>query len=99
MIDTYENVWAADKGTTPDSYDLPEIYGALRGNVGGNITINAHGSLCRIFSVQVIPLSRLCYSKCTDVELKNSEYDTEYDEGYLFGLWERGIPAATANLP
>ena len=34
----------------------------------------------------------------TDVELKNSEYDTEYDEGYIFGLWERGIPA-TAKGP
>ena len=41
-IDTYENAWAWDKGTTPTSYDLPEIYGALRGNVGGSITINAH---------------------------------------------------------
>ena len=44
VIDTYENVWAWDKGTEPDSDDLPNIYGALRGDVGGSITINVYGS-------------------------------------------------------
>ena len=44
VIDTYENVWAWDKETEPDSDDLPNIYGALRGDVGGSITINVHGS-------------------------------------------------------
>ena len=98
-IDTYENVWAWDKGTTPDSYDLPEIYGALRGNVGGNITINAHGShVQNIFGASDSVVQGSVTVNATDVELKNSEYDTEYDEGYLFGLWERGIPA-TANGP
>ena len=48
-IDTYENVWSWDKGVDPTTdhdkwYDIPEIYGAIRGNVGGSITINAHGS-------------------------------------------------------
>lgn len=98
-IDTYENVWAWDKGTTPDSYDLPEIYGALRGNVGGNIPINAHGShVQNIFGASDSVVQGSVTVNATDVELKNSEYDTEYDEGYLFGLWERGIPA-TANGP
>ena len=98
-IDTYENVWAWDKGTTPDSYDLPEIYGALRGNVGGNITINAHGShVQNIFGASDSVVQGSVTVNATDVELKNSEYDTENDEGYLFGLWERGIPA-TANGP
>ena len=98
-IDTYENVWAWDKGTTPDSYDLPEIYGALRGNVGGNITINAHGShVQNIFGASDSVVQGSVTVNATDIELKNSEYDTEYDEGYLFGLWERGIPA-TANGP
>lgn len=98
-IDTYENAWAWDKGTTPDSYDLPEIYGALRGNVGGNITINAHGShVQNIFGASDSVVQGSVTVNATDVELKNSEYDTEYDEGYLFGLWERGIPA-TANGP
>lgn len=98
-IDTYENVWAWDKGTTPDSYDLPEIYGALRGNVGGNITINAHGShVQNIFGASDSVVQGSVTVNATDVELKNSEYDTEYDEGYIFGLWERGIPA-TANGP
>lgn len=98
-IDTYENAWAWDKGTTPDSYDLPEIYGALRGNVGGNITINAHGShVQNIFGASDSVVQGSVTVNATDVELKNSEYDTEDDEGYLFGLWERGIPA-TANGP
>ena len=98
-IDTYENAWAWDKGTMPDSYDLPEIYGALRGNVGGNITINAHGShVQNIFGASASSVQGSVTVNATDVELKNSEYDTEDDEGYIFGLWKRGIPA-TANGP
>lgn len=98
-IDTYENVWAWDKGTTLDSYDLPEIYGALRGNVGGNITINAHGShVQNIFGASDSVVQGSVTVNATDVELKNSEYATDDDEGYIFGLWERGIPA-TANGP
>lgn len=98
-IDTYENVWAWDKGTTPDSYDLPEIYGALRGNVGGNITINAHEShVQNIFGASDSVVQGSVTVNATDVELKNSEYETDDDEGYIFGLWERGIPA-TANGP
>lgn len=99
VIDTYENVWAWDKGTTPTSYDLPEIYGALRGNVGGNITINAHGShVQNIFAASDSVVQGSVTVNATDVELKNSEYDTEYDEGYIFGLWQRVDPA-TANGP
>ena len=98
-IDTYENAWAWDKGTTPDSYDLPEIYGALRGNVGGNITINAHGShVQNIFGASDSAVQGSVTVNATDVELKNSEYNTEYDEGYIFGLWQRVDPA-TANGP
>ena len=98
-IDTYENAWAWDKGTTPDSYDLPEIYGALRGNVGGNITINAHGShVQNIFGASDSVVQGSVTVNATDVELKNSEYNTEYDEGYIFGLWQRVDPA-TANGP
>ena len=97
-IDTYENAWAWDKGTEPDSYDLPEIYGALRGNVGGNITINAHGShVQNIFGASDSVVQGSVTVNATDVELKNSEYNTEYDEGYIFGLWERGIPATAVG--
>ena len=98
-IDTYENVWAWDKGTTPDSYDLPDIYGALRGDVGGSIMINAHGShVENIFGASDSVVQGAVTVNTTDVELKNSEYNTEYDEGYIFGLWERGVPA-TAKGP
>ena len=98
-IDTYENAWAWDKGTEPTSYDLPEIYGALRGNVGGNITINAHGShVQNIFGASDSVVQGSVTVNATDVELKNSDYETDDDEGYIFGLWERGIPA-TAKGP
>ena len=98
-IDTYENVWAWDKGTEPDSYDLPDIYGALRGDVGGSIMINAHGShVQNIFGASDSVVQGAVTVNTTDVELKNSEYNTEYDEGYIFGLWERGVPA-TAKGP
>lgn len=97
-IDTYENAWAWDKGTTPTSYDLPEIYGALRGNVGGNITINAHGShVQNIFGASDSVVQGSVAVNATDVELKNSEYDTEYDEGYIFGLWQRVDPATAVG--
>lgn len=99
VIDIYENVWAWDKGTNPTSYDLPEIYGAIRGDVGGNITINAHGShVQNIFGASDSNVEGSVTVTATDVELKNSEYNTEYDEGYIFGLWEKGIPA-TAGGP
>ena len=98
-IDTYENAWAWDKGTTPDSYELPEIYGALRGNVGGNITINAHGShVQNIFGASASVVQGSVTVNATDVELKSSLYETDDDEGYIFGLWEKGIPA-TAKGP
>ena len=98
-IDTYENVWAWDKGTEPDSYDLPEIYGALRGDVGGSITINAHGShVQNIFAASDSVVQGSVTVNATDVELKNSLYETDDDEGYIFGLWEKGIPA-TAGGP
>ena len=97
-IDTYENVWAWDKGTEPTSYDLPEIYGALRGNVGGNITINAHGShVQNIFAASDSAVQGSVTINATDVELKNSEYNTEYDEGYIFGLWQRVDPATAVG--
>ena len=87
------------KELSPPRYNLPEIYGALRGNVGGNITINAHGShIQNIFGASDSEVQGSVTVNATDVELKNSYYDTEYDEGYLFGLWERGIPATAVGL-
>ena len=96
-IDTYENVWAWDKGTTPDSYDLPEIYGALRGNVGGNITINAHGShVQNIFGASDSVVQGSVTVNATDVELKNSEYDTEYDEGDILANYKSTVTGKCA---
>lgn len=98
-IDAYENVWGWDRNTKPTTYDLPEIYGALRGNVGGNITINAHGShVANIYGASDSVVQGGVTINATDVELRSSLYETEYDEGYIMGLWERGIPS-TANGP
>lgn len=100
VIDAYENVWSWDKGTDPKSYDIPEIYGAIRGTVGGDITINAHGShVQNIFGASDSVVSGAVTINATDVDLRNSLYgDEDYDEGYVFGLWEKGIPA-TAEGP
>ena len=85
VIDTYENVWVWDKGTEPDSHDLPNIYGALRGDVGGNITINVHGShVQNIFGASDSNVQGSVTVTAKDVELKNSEYNTEYDEGDIY---------------
>ena len=98
-IDAYENVWGWDRNTKPTTYDLPEIYGALRGNVGGNITINAHGShVANIYGASDSVVQKGVTINATDVELRSSLYETKYDEGYIMGLWERGIPS-TANGP
>ena len=98
-IDAYENVWGWDRNTKPTTYDLPEIYGALRGNIGGNITINAHGShVANIYGASDSVVQGGVTINATDVELRSSLYETEYDDGYIMGLWERGIPS-TANGP
>ncbi len=98
-IDTYENVWDWDKGTNPDRNDLPDVYGSFRGDVGGDITINAHGSHVEsIYGASDSNIQGSVTINATDVELKNSDYGTKYDEGYIIGLWERGIPS-TANGP
>lgn len=98
-IDAYENVWGWDRNMKPTTYDLPEIYGALRGNVGGNITINAHGShVANIYGASDSVVQKGVTINATDVELRSSLYETKYDEGYIMGLWERGIPS-TANGP
>ena len=86
-IDTYENVWSWDKGIDPttddDLYDLPEIYGAIRGNVGGSITINAHGShVQNIYGASdESNVTGDVTINATNVELKNCYYGTEDDEG------------------
>lgn len=86
VIDTYENVWAWDKGTEPDSYDLPNIYGALRGNVGGSITINVHGSHVEdITGADRSNVTGNVTINAVNAELKNSYYeDEDYDEGDIY---------------
>ena len=91
VIDTYENVWAWDKGTKPTSDDLPNIYGALRGDVGGSITINAHGS--HVENITGASDSSTVGGdvtiNATNVELKNSYYeDPDYDEGDIYANYD-----------
>lgn len=92
-IDAYENVWGWDKDKAIP-YDVPEIYGAYRGDVGGNITINAHGS-------HVENITGAAYKStvkgnviinATGVELKNSYYeDEDYDEGDIYANYSSTI--------
>lgn len=95
-IDTYENVWSWDKGVDPTTdhdkwYDIPEIYGAIRGNVGGSITINAHGS--HVENITGASDSSTVGGdvtiNATNVELKNSYYeDSDYDEGDIYANYD-----------
>ena len=94
-IDTYENLWAWDKGTTPTTYDLPEIHGALDGTVGGNITINAQGShLTNIFGAGESTVQGSVTVNATDVKLATN-VDPDHPEGYIAGLW--GYEACTVG--
>lgn len=86
-IDTYENVWGWDKNKAPGPNDIHQIFGALYGTVGGDITINAHGShLTNIYGAGESTVQGSVSVNATNVELKS--YDTEYYEGDLFGLWK-----------
>ena len=92
-IDAYENAWGWDKDKAIP-YDVPEIYGAYRGDVGGNITINANGS-------HVENITGAAYKStvqgnviinATGVELKNSYYeDEDYDEGDIYANYSSTI--------
>lgn len=88
-IDTFENVWGWDKGTVPDSYDLPNINGAIMGRVGGDITINVQGShLQDIYGAsEDSSVSGTVTINTINAELKNSLYgDPDYDEGDILAL-------------
>ena len=102
IIDTYENVWGWEKGTEPSSYDIPNIYGAICSNVGGDITINAHAShMENITGVESSTVKGSVTINATDVELKNSYYETEYDNGDIYGLYEysgKGISTAQGSV-
>lgn len=98
-IDTYENVWSWDKGVDPTTdydkwNDIPEIYGAIRGNVGGSITINAHGS--HVENITGASDSSTVGGdvsiNATNVELKNYYYeDPDYDEGDILANYKSTV--------
>ena len=98
-IDTYENVWSWDKGVDPTTdedkwEDIPEIYGAIRGNVGGSITINAHGS--HVENITGASDSSTVGGdvtiNATNVELKNYYYeDPDYDEGDILANYNSTV--------
>ena len=85
-IDTYENVWGWDKNKDPDPYDNPlQIFGALYGTVGGDITINAHGShLTNIYGAGDSTVQGSVSVNATNVDLN----DPYFVEGDVVGLWE-----------
>lgn len=103
-IDTYENVWSWDKGVDPTTdhdkwYDIPEIYGAIRGNVGGSITINAHGS--HVENITGASDSSTVGGdvtiNATNVELKNYYYeDPDYDEGDILANYKSTVTGKCA---
>ena len=103
-IDTYENVWSWDKGVDPTTdhdkwYDIPEIYGAIRGNVGGSITINAHGSHVENITgaSDSSKVGGDVTINATNVELKNYYYeDPDYDEGDILANYKSTVTGKCA---
>ena len=103
-IDTYENVWSWDKGVDPTTdhdkwNDIPEIYGAIRGNVGGSITINAHGSHVEDITgaSDSSTVGGDVTINATNVELKNYYYeDPDYDEGDILANYESTVTGKCA---
>ena len=92
-IDAYENVWGWDKDKAIP-YDVPEIYGAYRGDVGGNITINANGSHVENITGAAYKstVNRNVIINATGVELKNLYYEDEYyDEGDIYANYSSTI--------
>ena len=80
-------------------YDIPEIYGAIRGNVGGNITINAHGS--HVENITGASDSSTVGGdvtiNATNVELKNYYYkNPDYDEGDILANYESTVTGKCA---
>ena len=93
-IDTYENVWGWDKNADAIPDDVPEIYGALRGDVGGNITINTHGSHVENITgaSTASTVGGDVVINATEVELKNKYYeDADYDEGDIYANYNSQI--------
>ena len=94
-IDTYENVWGWDKNTGSAPHNPCQIYGALYGTVGGNITINAQGShLTNIYGAGDSTVHGSVSVNATNVDLN----DPYLSEGDVIGLWENGEPC-TAGGP
>ncbi len=95
-IDTYENVWGWDKNKDPDPYDNPlQIFGALYGTVGGDITINANGShLTNIYGAGDSTVQGFVSINATNVDLN----DPYFFEGDVIGLWKDKKPC-TAGGP
>ena len=84
-VDVYENVWGWDKDGTPDS-DPPGIVGAESAEVGGDVTINVHGSHMEdIIGVDDSATSGSIVHgdiviNATDVDLRNS---SNYQSGII----------------
>ena len=94
-INTYENVWGWDKNKDPDPYDNPlQIFGALYGTVGGDITINAHGShLTNIYGAGDSTVQGSVSVNATNVDLN----DPYFFEGDVVGLWKDKKPCTAGD--
>lgn len=90
-IDTYENVWGWDRSATDvTSGDVPQIIGAKKCNVGGNVEINVHGShMQNIYGTDdEATIAGKMAIRATNVELRNKYYETKYDENDIVGNYD-----------
>ena len=99
IIDTYENVWGWDKNGTPD-YDPPGIVGADSAVVGGDVTINVHGShLEDITGVDESMVSGSLVKGNVIINATNAELRDKDNTSYIYPISDGTIEKnATINM-
>lgn len=98
-IDTYENVWGWDRNGTPD-YDPPGIVGADSAVVGGDVTINVHGShLEDITGVDESMVSGSLVKGNVIINATNAELRDKDNTSYIYPISDGTIEKnATINM-
>lgn len=83
-VDTYENLWGWGGASNTQTQDYPpEIVGAARADVQGDITINTHGShMSEITGVEEGSANNIT------INAVDAELDDMYDTSYIYPLSE-----------
>lgn len=103
-VDTYENLWAWGEYNNSSDYP-PGLYGAYYGDVGGNVTVNVHGShLRRIYGASESTVNKNIIVNAEDAELDDKEVKdpsipTENKNGGgIYGAYDSSCNEAVINI-